>query len=540
MKVKMIRFFAAVTALTLCVSGLAGCKTKPVQDDDQHLEIYVLNVGYGHEFVPALAQAFGELDWVKEKYPSYSYSYKFNDDWDYARDQIKQGPTVNTADVLFGDNVQRLYETMYKNQPVLTDLDGIMQETVMGEDVKYIDKIYSDYIPINTDPNTGHMIAVPWGMSLSSLLYNETVFNALNVGELPVTTDGFVEVLKAVKAKNGQDSAYKYSWALTGCDAVNYWKNAFTYWWAQYQGLEEYQNFYRLASEGKISRSVFEQQGRLKALTAMEEILSGANGYINPSTGSYNFMSAQTNFLMGNGIFYMCGDWFDYEMRAHIPGLQAQGYDYDFRIMRMPMLSSVREGTSIPSDEKLADLIRLIDAGKTAEDAEVLATGATKADFNKIKTARALADFGGGQLNGCIPSYATAKNLAMDFLRWLATDDANRIYAEVTKGASMGFIYDLEADAPEVYAKIAQMERDKFELLKSEDVKFLPSYDSFPTVYKGTLMPLQAIQYKSYETVFGRTDDGFQSAAELYQYDIDYYANDSRWTLLLNMSDIQM
>ena len=104
------------------------------------------------------------------------------------------------------------------------------------DSVKYIDKIYSDYIPINTDPNTGHMIAVPWGMSLSSLLYNETVFNALNVGELPVTTDGFVEVLKAVKAKNGQDSAYKYSWALTGCDAVNYWKNAFTYWWAQYQG----------------------------------------------------------------------------------------------------------------------------------------------------------------------------------------------------------------------------------------------------------------------------------------------------------------
>lgn len=534
MKKKMMSVLCALLAVFFCASGAAGCKEQTI-DTDQHLEIYVLNVGYGYEWAEELAKAFSQKDWVKAKYPEFSYKVNYNDDWDFAAERIKAGGTVNTADILFGSSLQKLYNTTLGGQPVLTDLGDLMEETVMGEEIVYQDKIYPDFLKTNVNPDTGTAIAVPWGTSYNTLIYNETLFNALGFEEIPVTTKEFVDILKAVKNRVPDDT-YSYSHAIIGCYNVNYWKNAYTLWWAQYQGVQGYTDFYNGVSEGKLSRDIFRQLGRLRSLEAMDEILDGRNAYIDPSSGVYEFMEAQTNFLMGNGIFYMCGDWFDYEMRAISPGLQ-ELYPYTMRAMRMPVLSSVRENTGIASDEIMADLIREIDEGKSYDELENVNVSET--DYDTVKAARSLNDFGGGILNAVVPSYATAKDLALDFLRYFATDEANEIYASVTKGASTGFIYDLETKAPDVFAEISPVERDKFTVMNGENLEFLPNQDIFPLVYKGGLLPLKAIEYNSYENVFGRTDGTRQSAQDLYDYDIEYYSG-SRWDLLVSMSGIQI
>ncbi len=529
MKKRFIKIVALIAATVCCMPLVTACKTNKTPDSDQFLEIYVLNVGYGYEWAGELAEAFGKLDWVKEKYPNFDYTVKRNDDWDYAEEQIESGPTVNTADIMFGSNLQKLYNASYGGNPVLTDLDDIMKENVLGENVKYEDKIFEDYLKTNTNPDTGKVIAVPWGSTYNTLLYNETLLSQLGFTEIPVTTDELVNILKGVKDKNGA-APYAHTYALTGCYEANYWKNAFVLWWAQYQGIEGYTNFYNGVSEGRRSKDIFKQEGRLKSLEAMDEMLNGHNGYMNPSAGVYSFMEAQTNFLMGDGLFYMCGDWFDYEMRAISPGLKST-YDYEIRAMRMPVISSLRNKTAIESDEKFAEVIRAVDGGATGFD------GVSAKDFALIKNARALNDFGGGLLNAVIPAYATAKDLAKDFLRYLATDDANAIFTGTTKGANLGFKYDVKTKAPDVYAQMSLVERDKYEVLTQSNLRFLPAAEAFPLAYKGGLIPLKAIEYNSYESVFGRTDDGRKSASDLYEYDITYY-DDTRWNLLLSLSGI--
>lgn len=529
---KSFRIASFLLAALIVSTGMTGCKEKKI-DTDQHLEIYVLNVGFGYEWAEELAKAFGEKDWVKEKYPQFSYEVNYNDDWDYAAEQIKSGGTVNTADILFSSSLQKLYNTTLGGSPVLEDLGDLMQETVMGEEITYEDKIYPDYLRTNVNPDTGRAIAVPWATSYNTLLYNATLYEELGYDELPVTTDELIDILAEVKARP-TDDVYAYDFGIIGCYNVNYWKNAYTLWWAQYEGIAQYNNFYNGVSEGRLSRDIFKQMGRLRSLEAMDEILDGRNGYIDPSSGVYEFMEAQTNFLMGKGLFYMCGDWFDYEMRAISPGLQ-ELYPYEIRGMRMPVLSSIREKTSIESDEVLAQLVREIDAGKAYEELETVSV--SEADYNTVKAARSICDFGGGLLNVGIPSYATAKDLAMDFLRYFATDEANEIYARVTKGGGTGFIYDLETKSPEVYETISSLEKDKFTLFASDELTFLPSPDSFPLVYKGGLLPLKAIEYNSYENVFGRTDDTRKSAQELYEYDIEYYSG-TRWDTLISMSGL--
>lgn len=220
MKKKMMSVLCALLAVFFCASGAAGCKEQTI-DTDQHLEIYVLNVGYGYEWAEELAKAFSQKDWVKAKYPEFSYKVNYNDDWDFAAERIKAGGTVNTADILFGSSLQKLYNTTLGGQPVLTDLGDLMEETVMGEEIVYQDKIYPDFLKTNVNPDTGTAIAVPWGTSYNTLIYNETLFNALGFEEIPVTTKEFVDILKAVKNRVPDDT-YSYSHAIIGCYNVNY------------------------------------------------------------------------------------------------------------------------------------------------------------------------------------------------------------------------------------------------------------------------------------------------------------------------------
>lgn len=532
MKKKFMKLLSLTLSALMVLGAASGCNSKKAKDGDEHLEIYVLNVGYGYEWADEMAKEFIELDWVKEKYPQVSYSLSYNDDWDFATNRLEAGGTVNTADIMFSSNLQRLYNTTKDGNPVLTDLNDLMNEKVMGEDVYYKDKIYPDYLKVNVNPDTDHVMTVPWSSTMNAILYNQTIFESLGY-EIPVTTDEFINVLKQVKDRT-PDSVYGYDYAVIGCHNVNYWKNMFPVWWAQYEGLDGFNDYWNGVSEGKLSKDVFKQTGRLKALEAMDEILDGRNGYIDASSGVYEFMEAQTNFLMGKGIFYCCGDWFDYEMRKIAPGLK-EHYDYNIRAMRTPVVSSIIEKTSIKNDAELAALIREIDAGKAYSQ---LTVSVSEKDYKTVKAARNIADFGGGLLNAAIPSYATASELAMDFLRFMATDRANEIYVSTTKGGSMGFIYDLEKNSPDAYEDITDMQKDKYALLNHKDVKFLPNGEAFPLCYKGGLLANKAIEYNSYEAVFGRTDDARKSAKELYEYDIEYYT-DTRWNLLVSMSGVQ-
>lgn len=526
MKKRFLATMVAATTLVMSGVGMAGCKPEVV-DSDQHLEIYVLNIGLGYEWAPAIADAFSKESWVQEKYPEFSYSYDFNDEWDFASDRIKAGKAINTADILFGNNLQTLYNTKKDGELVLTSLEEIAKETVLGEEVVYEEKLYPEFLTPNKSPDTDELVTVPWGIGYQGLLYNETLLTELGF-EVPVTTKEFLDICQAIKTRT-TDETYGENYAVIGCYNDDYWQNAFPIWWAQYEGVEEYTNFFQGISEGKLSKDIFLQTGRLKALEALHDTLSKSNGYTTENSGIYEFMDAQTNFLMGKGVFYMCGDWFDYEMRAIAPGLK-KTYDYDIRLMQMPVLSSVREKTSIDSDEKMAELIREIDAGKAY--AEISIEGISQKDYNTVKTARSIQNLGGGVTNMAVPSYATAKELALDFVRYFATDKAQEIFARTTYGGSTGFKYDPKTKNEALYNELSLLNRDKYDILNGE-ITILPGASRFPLVYKGGLTStVYMIAQDSFAHMFGTTT---KTAKEFFDYDAEYMTTD-RWNMMLSMT----
>ncbi|MBR1867588.1 MAG: hypothetical protein IJ800_03305, partial [Clostridia bacterium] len=211
-------------------------------------------------------------------------------------------------------------------------------------------------------------------------------------------------------------------------------------------------------------------------------------------------------------------------------------YNYDMRLMRMPVISSIREKTSITNDETLAAVIRAIDAGKTYEDLGI--SGVSESDYNTVFKARNIHNLGGGVSNMAVPSYASAKELALDFVRYFATDKAQEIFIEKTYGGSSGFIFDLKVKNPSLYDKVSLINRDKFDFISDKNVTVMPGTTIYPLVYKGGLGNLHAMQYDSFAHKFGTPDattGEYVTGESLYNADIEYYT-ESRWKVLLSMS----
>ena len=87
-------------AVVLSANSLIGCKKR--DDSDNTLEYFCHTAGYGVEWLEALLEDFGTLDWVKEKYPNYKYVANYNDSSNFANNRIPLGKR-NTIDLFCGN-----------------------------------------------------------------------------------------------------------------------------------------------------------------------------------------------------------------------------------------------------------------------------------------------------------------------------------------------------------------------------------------------------------------------------------------------------
>ena len=80
-------------------------------------------------------------------------------------------------------------------------------------------------------------------------MYNHDILTSLGF-DVPRTTNELIAVCKAIYDLNGSNSAYtnKYSIAVSVERAeANYWEGIiFPLWWAQYEGIEGYENIVSL------------------------------------------------------------------------------------------------------------------------------------------------------------------------------------------------------------------------------------------------------------------------------------------------------
>ncbi len=493
-----------MSALCLSVTSFASCMTTNVDDGDQTLEIVISNYGYGVEWLNDQIELFKAQAWVKEKYPNLSIPEikTNNSSKTYCVDQIAAGPKSNTADLFFSTQTAGLkVNTTYGGVSVFEDLSqSYYNSAVPGESVtvkdKMVPEIYKDYA-IEHDGTTSYY-GMPWVNGFMGLLYNATLVSEKLGADyvMPRTTDELVQFAEDLK----EESLTPFVFAAT----ANYWVQMFQTWWAQYDGVasdydsvQGYNDFWNGQLDGEYTREIFNNnsdsavyQGRYKSLKVLESLIGYGSGNYHSSCANFKVLQAQKAFLDGDGVMMPNGDWFDTEMKAAGDAYKSEK-NYELTILKTPVISAIVEQcTSVTNDAELASVVQCVDEEKSFAEAFAAYNAAysktlAEADYNRINEARRVMYRLEGH-EAYVPSYSSAKGLAIDFLRFMATDVSISQFMKSTGGCVTSFKFD--AKNSEGW--------DSFTTLQKTHVKYfesgvqMPTFTSFKLHYYGSLMPL--------------------------------------------------
>lgn len=498
MKTKKIANLLLAVILTLTTFANSACGNE-AKDSATDLEIYCTDAGYKTEWVSDIIDLFKQQAWVKEKYPELTVTLSTNDDQTFASSRLDAGAKANTIDLLFGLNMWG-YSGEGSYAQDLTE--GVYNTKVPGEDILYKDKMQESYVLSNqyVRPNSDKIsyYTTSWAGGMNSILYNEDLFIA-NGFSVPNTTDELIAICEQYKAKAETNYAFVQSY---DADYFNY---MFPIWWAQYEGLQGYENFFNGIDNNAYSLRIFDQKGREYALEVFEEILDSDNGYLSPFGFTQKYMQTQAAFIRGESLMHVNGDWFSSEMLSF---MEMEGDNAPvIKMMRAPIISKLGEKLGI-TDSELSQIVSYVDKIGAGEQAEAPSFTSTK-NYSKekviesVKEARTIVYSIGGTHHAVVPTYATAKDVAMDFLRFMATDIALDAYSKATVGALLPFNFKM---SDETYKSITDAQQGRYDYFQSKNglnTLILPQY--FPLVRYAYLSAFTNEKYYQTFSVTGNT-----------------------------------
>jgi len=527
----------------LMTSGLGGCNRRN-QGGEGILRIFITNAGYKTEWLNSMIEGFKNADWVKEKYPNLEVRKpEQSNNQEFVQNKFDGGEKANNFDLLFGMN---LFDKVTDGN--FLDLTDTLYNTDIPDEIggKYKDRMYQSYLDaftfstVTQDERNGRFFMAPWAGGNISFLYNAEFLSNLGK-EVPVTTDEFFECCQAYTNANWKGSTTSTTtFALSkGGTSEDYINKMFYIWWAQYEGVQGYDNFWNGIDDGAISVDIFKQKGRLEALKVYENLLKPSNNFISPNAFKNDFMFNQRGFKGGESLFYTCGDWYPSEMSA-VNG--KGGKNYQALMMRAPVISAIKDQTeTIADDAELAALIRAIDAGSTS----LTGTGydVSQDDYDIVLEARGVVNsFGSGHC-AVIPTYAAGKDVAVDFLRYMATTDGLDRYMEATMGASLPFTYDVETKNPTLFNsdKIDALHRDRLRYMNSQLIKpqTLKSTTSFVLCVYGYVNEFEPGLSRDYWGTFTSKTNSL-TAQKYYDQTITYYNTGDNWSSAVSRAGLNM
>lgn len=518
----------------------AGCQK--TEDTAETLEVYCYDAGYGYKWCEDLLAAFKQKDWVKEKYPNLTVSFSQNKVGTFAQSKLTSGANANSIDLFFAVNAFDLAGVDSKGNDYLAELsDLVYNKTVPGENVTFKEKTLDSYNKSNKYNDVSDTSGkekyyfTSWAAGTDGILYNADLLKQYNI-DVPLTTDEWLDSLAKIKAAKGENGYV----IIQSKDAPNYVDYLFPIWWAQYEGTQGITDFYNGIDSGRRSTGIFDQQGRLESLKVLEQAVNKTNDYVDPNSFSYEYVISQTEFLRGKAVYHMNGDWFDNEMKTKKAEVKEHdGVEYDIKMMRTPIISAIVDKTpsikelatarGITNDQALSMVVKAVDAHQNGVD------GVTEEDYEIIKEARSIIHSIGPNHTAFIPSYALGKNVAADFLLFMATDEANEIYAKATGGATLPFKYNIEKSAPATYATLSNFQKDKLSFINDEftGCYVIPSENAFPLVRFGGLKPFVNSNYYVTFSMTGNT-----KTPQNYFDETKAYWTDAKWTDALSKAGI--
>ncbi len=354
------------------------------------------------------------------------------------------------------------------------DLTDLYESTIDGENIKYKDKMFDAFeeyykMPEAYDKNdkelyySNRYFFVPWVTGMNGFVVNMDKWNSI-FGEnaaFPRTTDELLAVFESAKSNI---SPLIYS------EGDEYFTSFWPIFMNQYEGNEQMDRFYQgydPISGLRYDENMASYDGFLKALEFFEKMLSNKNGYVHAKSKDIDFMDMQGQFLNGQALMTVNGDWLEREMINSYP-------DAKIKMMKTPVLSAVIEKcTTINDDATLSAVILAIDNG--AESYE----GVSETDFAYIKEARNMQLVTGNSTIALVPVYSNQIDAAKQFLKFMATDEGMLIFRNNTNGCELPFNYTNENN--KVDANASMFRQSINEALKNSETRFVNNKDKVYT-----------------------------------------------------------
>lgn len=406
---KNLKVISLILGLVFLVGTFFGCSSKkPAEDSGSNALIGTVEVYYWKSGIPITF-----LKKLKEAFESKHEDIVINLDNESADanvffNTIDQGASINTIDLYIGTMGAFWNRTEY-----LEPLDEILNYTVEGESKSIGEKIST--VSYKSDNNKTY--ALPWQESVTGLVYNEEMFRE-NGWKIPRTTNELIslaETIVSANLKNDGDTVTPFIHFANG-----YWKYLLEPWWGQYDGVDQYNNFWSakyVKEDGTIeqpSNMVWKQQGRLEALKVLKELIS-ADGRVYPESNSMRNTDAQTLFVNGKAAMMANGAWLETETKTDLP---------NFKMMRTPVLSSLGTKLGI-SEAQLCETIDFVDG-----ESQTAPVGVSQDVIEQIRIARSVTFTEAGNFHVVVPKYSDVKGATKEFLKFMYSDEGIRIMAE--------------------------------------------------------------------------------------------------------------
>ncbi|MBR2374822.1 MAG: extracellular solute-binding protein [Clostridia bacterium] len=449
MKKKIVAIAMALTSIFSSI-GLAACGSG---DDDggaggdggaganvntaSNAIVGIYNAGYGVDAITKIARAFNEEEDHKNKGWTVSVSDQ-GGGFISSNVTSKLQAAAGDFDLIMTGNVS-VYNIVDKGSKYLDGYDCALEKItdvyeayVPGESVQVKNKMVKQFYDYNTFK--GDQYAMTWATGPSGVAYRADFFDTIfGKGQwtAPRTTNELIEMANTIL----EEGYTPYIWSTSG----SYWYYSVLAWWRQMIDDQEFNDFWNCIDEnGDLSPEVFKSEARLLAFQELEKILSGPDGsyrfdgHLHAKSGTLS--NNETQIMLYNTSNKICmmanSDWLENEMKQSeiMPG------DVDIGIFRTPVISGILKVTdkttgqkvdrfeTIKTEALLREVISSIDAGKENHD------GVSADDYAALKKIRSYTGTEAQNHTTFIPAYSNAKEVAKEFMKYLATDKAMQIY----------------------------------------------------------------------------------------------------------------
>ena len=403
-RLQCVALLLVITLLSGCFVGCGKKANSNKANSTTDIEILFWHSGYGKAWLDALIDAF------EKKYPEYNVYYTETANGGLYRNTLGM-EDIDTIDLYL---MPRGYDTTY-----LEPLDDVYDATIEGESKSLKEKFSREYLA-SERAEDGHYYYTTLGGGLEGIFYNKKMFEEAGIKQEPRTTD---ELALAASTLKDQGVVPFGHFKTSG-----YWKYYSEVLFAQYEGIEAYQNFYK----NPTKELMLTKDGRYEALKVYEKIL-GAQSVL-PGSNSGTHTAMQTKFLEGSFAMMYNGCWLGIEMSA-------SDKMENFKMMRSPVISSITDKlTTVKGESQLRKLITAIDnVVDGVEDISKYQSGANyvvdgkeiaASDWERVREARCMSSYGYLGQGSWIPKYSNAKEGAKEFLKFWFSDEGYKIYAD--------------------------------------------------------------------------------------------------------------